>query len=191
MANRAYLYAASKDFSIMRDISENPSEVPLVYKILLGVNTKLEESKIWNYEQPIAISGDFSAGLAKLDAFYEFLKTQSEIDATKISEFQKNTKEFFEKNPERKLDLFYMEGGEVYDLVAFEDYTIEKENEYIYLLSMQISADIDEILQNRPANLFDLTERYTWLNDIQENLNSLEPYWTHVTYFSFNSSGKN
>lgn len=190
MANRAYLYSVSKDFSIMRDVSENPSEIPLVYKILLGVNTKLEESKIWNYEAPIAISADFSAGLSKLDAFYEFLKTQSTIDTEKISEYQKNTREFFEKNPERKLDLFFMEGGEVYDLVAFEDYTIEKENEYNYLLSMQISADINEILQNQPENLFEHTERYTWLNEIIENLNSLEPYWTHVTYFSFNSSGK-
>ncbi len=174
----------------MRDVSEIRSEVPLFFKILLGVNTKLANSIIWDYEHPIAISADFSAGLAKLDAFYEYLKTQSNIDAEKINEFQKVTREFFEKNPERKLDLFFMEGGEVYDLVAFEDYTIEKENEYIYLLSMQISNDINEILQNRPANVFDFTERYTWLNDIKENLDSLEPYWTHVTYFSFNSSGK-
>ena len=82
-----------------------------------------------------------------------------------------------------------MEGGEAYDLIATEEYPIEDENQYNYLSSMKISQDISEILQIRPANVFDLEEKYTWLGEIKENLDVLEPYWTHVTYFSFNKTG--
>lgn len=189
MANRAYLYTVSNDFSKIRDVSEIRSEVPLFFKILLGVDTRLENSQIWTYEQPIAISGDFEKGLAKYDAFLEYLKTQPGIDAERISEYQAATTKFFAEQAERKLDRFFMEGGEAYDLVAFEDYTIEKENEYQYLLTRQISSEISEILQNKPEDIFALTEKYDWIQEIKDSLETLEPYWTHVTYFSFNKSG--
>lgn len=189
MANRAYLYTANKDLSILRDVSENRSEIPLAYQILLSVDTKQENSQIWTYEQPIAISANFEGGIARLDAFYDYLKTQSSIDTTKISEYQAEMHRFFEEHADRKLDRFFMEGGEAYDLIASEEYTIEKENEYQYLMSMQIGSHLATILTEQPDNLFAHKETYKWLAGIQEDITCLEVYWSKVTYFSFNKTG--
>ena len=54
------------------------------------------------------------------------------------------------------------------------------------LLIKQISSHIEEILETRPTNLLDYSEKYKWLSEIIENLDCLNPYWTTVTYFSFN-----
>lgn len=188
MANRAYLYSSDKEFKKIRDLSEWKNDVPLFYKVILGADTKICQSRIWDYEQPICISGDMKAGLDKLNAFYNYLKTQSSLDSSKIETYQNTTNEFFGKHPDRILDLFFMEGGEVYDLIATETYTIEKENEYVYLTTLQISANINEILATKPDNLFEYVDKYPWIKDIQKDIECLEPYWTHVTYFSFNKT---
>lgn len=189
MANRAYLYSADKELKVIRDISEWRSEVSLLYKIVLGVNTKVCNSQIWNYEKPICISGEMKAGLDKLNAFYNYLKTQSQLDVAKIEEYQKTTNSFFEEHPDRLLEIFFMEGGEVYDLTATDNYPIEKENEYVYQDTLLISANINEILETKPVNLFEHTEKYKWVDNIKKDISCLEPYWTHVTYFSFNKTG--
>ena len=186
MANRAYLYSANTDLSKLRDISEYRSDVPLVYKILLGINPALSESKIWGYEHPIAIMADFKKGLQRLYDFYDYLATQEGLDKGKIGTFKKDTQDFFQQHEDRVLDLFFMEGGEAYDLIASENYPIEKENEYVYLTIKSISANIAEILIQKPQHIFENIEKYPWLKEIKADINVLEPYWTHVTYFSFN-----
>lgn len=188
MANRAYLYSANTDLSKLRDISEHRSDVPLVYKILLGINPALSESKIWGYEHPIAIKADFKKGLQRLYDFYDYLTTQEGLDKGKIATFKKDTQDFFQQHEDRVLDLFFMEGGEAYDLIASENYPIEKENEYVYLTIKSISANIAEILTQKPQHIFENIEKYPWLKEIKADINVLEPYWTHVTYFSFNKS---
>jgi hypothetical protein len=44
MANRAYLYTASKNLTNLKDVSETRSEVSLAYKILLGIETTQSDS---------------------------------------------------------------------------------------------------------------------------------------------------
>lgn len=189
MANRAYLYAADRELNVLRDVSEWRSEVPFFYRIVLGVNTKLCHSQIWSYEKPICIMGDMKAGLERLDAFYEYLKTQSWVDALKIETYQRDTREFFAKHPERVKDVFFMEGGEAYDLVGSDTYPIEKENERVYNDVLLIAGQLSEIIASKPANLLEHAARYGWLADLQKDIAYLEPYWTHVTYFSFNKTG--
>jgi len=191
MANRAYLYTASKNLTNLKDVSETINEVSLAYKILMGVDTTQLNSLIWDNPHQIAIHANFELGLKKLNDFYDYLKTQKAIDSEKISEYQKATADFFIKHPERKSDLFFMEAGEVYDLVATQNWTLDKESEYTFVLIKQISTNIDEILKIRPTNLFDHIEDLEWLSDIAENIECLNPHWTHVTYFSFNKSSEN
>lgn len=186
MANRAYLYSANKELTKFRDVSECPNEIPLFYKIILGAETQISTSKIWNFELPIVITADFKNGLKKFYDFLEYLKTQPTIDTEKITGFIQETKDFFEKYPERELDLFFMEGGEIYDLVG-DLYPLEEQNGALYEEIISISKDIDEILEKKPENVFDFNDIY-WLQDIKNDIKTLSVYWTYVTYYSFNKS---
>lgn len=186
MANRAYLYSANKELTQFRDVSEWANEIPLFYKIILGSETQMSTSKIWNFELPIVITGDFKNGLKKFYDFLEYLETQAGIDKEAISGFRQETKDFFEKYPERELYLFFMEGGEVYDLVV-DLSPLEEQNEALYDEIISISKDIDEILEKKPENVFDFKDIY-WLQEIKNDINTLSVYWTYVTYYSFNKS---
>ncbi|MCE3226891.1 MAG: hypothetical protein K0S32_1442 [Bacteroidetes bacterium] len=188
MANRAYLYSATNDFSKLRDLSESRHPIPLIYRIILGADTKLSNSRIWDFEHPIAIQGDFAKGLNRLYEFYSYLETQAGFNSSEIAEYKKQTKEFFEKQSDRVLDLFFLEGGEVFDLIADID-PIEKQNESLYEEIVSISKDITEILAKKPESIYGFKDAY-WLRELKEDPKILEPYWTHVTYFSFNKSGQ-
>jgi len=186
MANRAYLYTANKKINKLRDVSEFPSNIPLQYKILLGINTKQEKSRIWGNESPMAISGDFKGGLEKFINFYEYLKDQDGIDKEAIEQYIKETNEFFEKYPERKLELFFVELGEIYDLIP--ELEIDYMNNDVFNSISTISDDIDEILKNKPKNVFAETGKYPWLDKVLDEPERLETYWRWITYYSFNKS---
>ncbi len=79
MANRAYLYTANQELTLLKDVSEWNYEIPLMYKIVLGVNPEILNSKIWDYQYPIAIQGDFQEGLDKWYLFLKYLKNQKLI----------------------------------------------------------------------------------------------------------------
>jgi hypothetical protein len=186
MANRAYLYTANKEINQLRDVSEFPSNIPLQYKILLGVNTKQEKSRIWGNETPIAISGDFKLGLEKFYNFYAYLITQNRIDTEKIEKYIKETKDFFKKYPDKKLDLFFIELGEIYDLLP--EFKLADLNDDVFRSINAISSDIDKILEDKPSNVFKETSKYPWLEQALDNPEILETYWRWITYFSFNES---
>lgn len=186
MANRAYLYSKDKNLPKLRDLSESTYPFPLTYKILLGCDTKMVDSKIWNYDHPIAISGSFNEGLNKLYLFLDYLKTQSGIDIEKIETFKNETETFFTNHPDRKLDLFFLEGGEIFDLSGDID-PLEDQNEWLFSEINSISKEINEILKSQPTDVFSVYNS-TWLQDLKKDIDLLEPYWSHVTYFSFNKS---
>lgn len=122
--------------------------------------------------------------------FYDYLKTQDGIDQQIVLEAKQATEDFFEKHPDRKLNLFFLEGGEVYDLIATDEYKIESENEYQFLSTKQMAFELHKILQERPSNLWESAKELKWVQEIKENPSCLIPYWTHVTYFSFNKTGE-
>ncbi|MDR2237841.1 MAG: hypothetical protein LBE92_17090 [Chryseobacterium sp.] len=186
MANRSYLYTASKELTQLRDVSEWNYDIPLFYKIVLGSETQMSASKIWNFELPIVIKGDFKNGLKKFYDFLDYLETQQDLDKEAIAGYRQDTLDFFEKYPERALDLFFMEGGEIFDMTG--DVTpIEQQNEALYHEIISISKDIDDILNQKPDNVFDF-KHTPWLQEIKKDINALSVYWTYVTYFSFNKS---
>jgi hypothetical protein len=186
MANRAYLYSANKELTRLRDLSESRHPIPLVYRIVLGVNTELSNSKIWDFEHPIAIKSDFAKGLNRLYDFYTYLETQPGLNAVEISEYKNQTKDFFDKHYDRVSELFFLEGGEIFDLISDID-PIEQQNESLYREIVSMSKDVTEILHKKPENVFEFKDSY-WLAEIKQDPKILEPYWTHVTYFSFNKS---
>lgn len=79
-----------------------------------------------------------------------------------------------------------MEGGEVYDLIG-DKYPLEEQNDALYNEIINISKDIDEILEKKPENVFDFKDIY-WLQEIKNDITTLSVYWTYVTYYSFNKS---
>jgi hypothetical protein len=50
-----------------------------------------------------------------------------------------------------------MEGGEVYDLIG-DKYPLEEQNDALYNEIINISKDIDEILEKKPENVFDFKD---------------------------------
>jgi hypothetical protein len=186
MANRAYLYTANKKINKLRDVSEFPANIPLQYKILLGVDTKQEKSRIWGNESPMAISGNFKSGLKKFIDFYEYLKTQDKIDKNILDQYIKKTNDFFEKYPDKKLDLFFVELDEIYDLIP--ELEIDFMNNDVFNSICAISKDIDEILRERPKNVFKENGKYLWLDKVIDEPEILETYWRWINYYSFNES---
>lgn len=186
MANRAYLYSANSDLTKLRDLSESRFPFPFFYKVVLGEDTSICESQTWEFDKPIAIKGDFTKGLQKLLAFYDYLQTQSGIDTLAIAKFKKETTDFFEKEKERINQYFFLEGYEIFTMICNAD-EIPQENAYLYEDIVGISAQINEILATKPADVFAFSEA-TWLHEIKKDIEFLSVYWTHVTYISFNRS---
>lgn len=186
MANRAYLYSANADFSRLKDLSESVFPVPFFYKVILGVNTLNADSQLWNYEHPIAIRGDFEAGLTKFLQLLDYLQTQTNIDKAKIEGYITKTNAFFEKHPDRKGVYFFMEAGEIYDLIGDME-PIENQNKEMFEEIRRISAEIDTILQEKPQDIFSFSNA-DWIQSIKKDTSFLSVYWTHVTYFSFNKT---
>lgn len=186
MANRAYLYSANETMTKLRDVSESRYPIPLFYKILLGEDTSMCDSKIWGYEHPIAIKGDFQKGLNKLYTFYDYLATQSAINTTEIAKYKAETKAFFEKEPGRINQYFFLEAGEIFDLIGDSE-PIEQQNEALYEEIRAISTEINAILESKPADIFAFSQSF-WLKELKKNVELLSVYWTYVTYFSFNKS---
>lgn len=186
MANRSYLYSANKDLTKFRDLSEWRSEIPLFHKIVSGCDTQICNSKIWDYEHPIAIRSDFSKGLQKFLSFLDYLATQPGMNAEKITAIRQETTTFFDQHPERVQDLFFLEGGEVFDLIGDLE-PIEQQNRSLFEEINIISRDIDDILQHKPANVFEYKSS-AWLQGLQKDIEQISVYWTYVTYFSFNKS---
>jgi uncharacterized protein YkuJ len=188
MANRAYLYSARKDFKKIRDLSEGKSPISLVYKILLGVDTELCNSELWNYEHPIAIRSNMEKGLERMYEFYEYLETQPNINRTAIVTYKKEARDFFHKHGDRVMEYFFLEAGEIFDMTADVE-PIEKQNKALFNEITSIAADIVDILEKRPARLFNY-KTSPWLLELQKDAIALSCYWTHITFYSFNKSGK-
>ncbi|MEP2278354.1 hypothetical protein [Maribacter sp.] len=186
MANRAYLYSGDKELKKLRDLSESGHPIPLIYKIVLGCDTKMTESRTWEYDEaPIAIQGDFKKGIEKLYQFLDYLKTQP-IDVQSVDSCKNETIEFFSNNPDRQLDLFFLEAGEIFSLTGDIE-PIGDQNKWLFNEINKISEDISEILKNKPENVFEAFDSY-WLKTIKEDIEVITPYWTHVVYNSFNKS---
>ena len=80
MSNRSYLFVSSQlptdrwDASLrtpLRGISEHSYAVPLLYRLLVSVQSRLVDSAIWQDPAPLAIAGQAQAGMERALQFLE------------------------------------------------------------------------------------------------------------------------
>lgn len=150
MANRSYLYSIDFDITQQKraeqnkvlSISEWNYDIPISYKILLSVNTQKCHSLIWNYEHPIALTGDYEAGKNKLYEFLQQLYDLNLYDHEELHESIKLTKEFLDRE-DRKQKYFFLECGEIYDM---EDTPLEEQNDDLLEAILGIEGGINEFI---------------------------------------------
>ena len=149
MANRSYLYAVDynpaerkrEESDKAQSIGEWNYGVPITFKILLSVNCRSVHSLLFDHQDPIAITGEYPAGLERLYAFLEKLKTKYLYDPAMLEEGIRYTRTFFEKIPPQQ--YFVLECGELYsmtdhgfveqnEVILTEIRDIEKEKELFY-----------------------------------------------------------
>lgn len=186
MANRSYLYSMNKSWVKKSDISEFNQEVPLLYKILIGVETELTKSWIWkDYEYPIAFIANFRKGLKRYINLLEYLAIITEEHQEKFESYIKITNDFFEKNPEKKSVLFFMEPGETFELIS--DLESPKDQAVNLFEEIQcISKDVDSFLGLKKKELLKGEFDNSLINKLLESPEVLEPVWQEVCYYSFN-----
>ena len=187
MASRAYLYSANQDFTTLRDVSEYKNSIPFFYKIILGVNTEICKSKLWeNYAYPIAIKGDFVQGLLFFYDLLEYFKTQNQIPLELVEKSISETKYFFEVNPERISDYFFLEAGEIFDKNGYG--SIEGQNRDYWDDIIYIHKSLKELLAKKPLNMFE-SPIHSWFYDIQDKPEEhLSVHWKSASFYSFNNT---
>lgn len=145
MANRSYLYSIDFD-STKKDnkegkaigLSEYAYAIPLSYMILVSQDTKLSNSIIWEYENPIALVGDFEKGEKRLFALLDILLKKGIFNRDLLEKARAETKEFLDTH---KSKYILLECGEIFEM---DDEDIVTQNEDLYEnLEMNIKEEVD------------------------------------------------
>jgi len=183
MANRTYLYSVNRSYMKIRDLSEHPSEITLFYKVLLGVKTQIDDSRLWYSEGFKAITGDCRAGLKRYYKFLEYLKTLSWTNNDLLDEFKNETDEFFEENPKSKSVSFLLECEEIF--ILDDEETPNKQNAALAREIRGISKDIEQLLKSK-EDFKEWSKKKSWLWELEKDLNILKPTWQTICYYSMN-----
>lgn len=162
MANRSYLYSINFDKTIENrqendkiiGLSEYSYNIPISYKILVSQDTKLSHSIIWDYENPIAIQGNFQKGKQKLFLFLEKLKNENIFDSEELEKYITDTKTFIENN---ELENVILECGEIYEM---NDEDLEIQNQQLFDEIYNINNTIDNLLNELKSAKLSLEKMY-------------------------------
>ena len=144
MANRSYLYAsnhfpgtnAEKESQSIIGISEWEYDIPLIYKLLLAGNPRVCHSSIWDEEEPIALLGDYAAGVNRLKSFF------TRIHAPLAQPLIKEAIEFLE-TPSNQKKYFLLECGEIFDM---EDQALSEQNLHLLQQINTIDGEVSKTL---------------------------------------------
>jgi hypothetical protein len=115
MANRSYLYSidavpyCDSNRRHVIGLSEWNFDIPLAYKLLVSKNPCVCRSMIWDVEDPVAIVGDYQAGLQLLKSF--LAETRSDVLKSAANEAIR-----FLSDPKVQQPLILLECGEIFDL---------------------------------------------------------------------------
>lgn len=137
MANRSYIYIIKKDEKTI-GLSEAKYDIPLVFKILVSQHTQMVKSRIFEYDDTIALQGDFKGGIEKLYSFLDNIYLKQIGNTEFIQNKIKKTKEFFES---LEGDYFYLDASEVLEMDG-ED--IFFENKKLFERIKNIDKEIDD-----------------------------------------------
>ena len=169
------------------DLSEFNQEVPLFYKILLGVETEITNSWIFKeLDYPLAFIGNFRKGLKRYLNLLEYLQIVSEEHQGTFESYITQTQEFFDQNPGKKSVLFLLEPGEVFELIA--DVEPPKDQAKDLLGEIASLAKVIEAFLSIKKRSLPKEPLNALINEWLNNPLVLQPYWQEECYYSFNHS---
>ncbi len=145
MANRSYLYATDvspqqiEQWSEGRQIgiSEWNYDIPLVFKLLISGNTQPCRSLLWDELDPIALQGDYQAGVARLAQFL------AQITEPSVQQDIQHALEFLQA-PENQRRYLVLECGEIYSM---DDVPMQQQNQQLLHNVQQLDAEIAAAVQ--------------------------------------------
>lgn len=145
MANRSYLYASDvspqqiEQWSEGRQIgiSEWNYDIPLVFKLLISGNTQPCRSLLWDELDPIALQGDYQAGVARLAQFL------AQITEPALQPDIQQALAFLQA-PENQRRYLVLECGEIYSM---DEVPMVEQNQQLLHHVQQLDAEIAAALQ--------------------------------------------
>jgi hypothetical protein len=180
MANRSYLYTYHPgETPLYRDLSEWRSDVPISHLLLVGSNTTVCGSEIWDADQ-IALKGDAVPGRTLLLKFIDWLSPQ--ISSTQFEEDAANTREYLARL-DRQGSQFHLELAEIYQLSAIDDLedmaSATKENAQ---LAERLFLEVQKVISTPGSTVEDFND-FT-LKKLKTNWeDDLGLHFTYVLYF--------
>jgi hypothetical protein len=178
MANRSYLYSVDTVPELdnppmpIRAISEHKWSIPLVHKLLAGVEPRVCWSMIWDHE--IGIAADFAGGL---DLTTRFLRRLADNDAAEHQELRDTVASIldFLAGPQRAGRYFVLETGEILALNG-DDFAREVHG----VVDSEIPSEV------AAAEKALAGENEAWLADVRSNWSEhIGSFFSDVLYFSF------
>lgn len=174
MANRSYLYSADSlptsvdQPSPVRCISEHNGSIPLAHLILVGRNTAIVPSMLW--DATIGLTGDFAGGEALLA---DLLRVVGEGNVPHRERFDECVRRTFSHLGDQRSKYLLLETGEVLG-------DGEPEAEVRYLLG----HDIPEAVSRAEAAIAGAEQN--WLASIRSAWpEHFESFYSDWLYFSF------
>lgn len=180
MANRSYLYSVSDvpdyrkggQIIAVRGLSECNYIIPPVFLLLLGNNTIICDSLIWN---GYALSGDYDQGVKNLEKFIELMLKKGVQNPEAFKRMGKEAMDYLNREDIRQ-KFTLLEYGEIcqeigYDEQALKEQIILKWKDLLTALNNEDLSKFDEYIGN------DILTHW-------ENEAGID-YWAEVLYFSF------
>jgi hypothetical protein len=183
MANRSYLYSYYPDQTpLYRDLSEWRSDIPLSHLLLIGFETEIRASLIWDADG-IALTGKANEGRDLLLKFIDWLSPQ--INSSSFEEAVANTKDYLLR-PTHQGTHFHLEPGEIYDLQALDLDGMVKYTKYNAALANEIFLEISQVIST-PDTTCDALKHFMLKNLKTDWENTLGLHFTYVLYWHLGS----
>lgn len=175
MANRSYLYSASTPPTAeanpekIRCVSEHNWSIPLAHKLLVGRETNIVPSMIWN--RRIGIAADFAGGAGLLGDLLRVVG-QGLPDDREFAECVARTTAHLDKQRDT---YFVLETGE---MVSLGDEDPEEAVQYL------VSHDIPDAVTRAEAAIAGADD--AWLASVRADWqNHFASFYSDALYFSF------
>ena len=199
MANRSYIYARNSNLSNVIGVGEASYDIPLVFKLLVSENVQMVKSEIFEYDDLVALQGDYEGGLKRLYSFLEDLSSKKMVDDLELKGKIEKIKNFFASIDG---EYFYLDCCEIYamddeDMLTqnkktFEEVVnIEREIEKFYADFQNLNNKYNELKNKLPyKGLFTKRKNENAqkeLNKLKSNMDELLflDYWDKNLYYDF------
>jgi hypothetical protein len=212
MANRSYLYSSNlipsksalKSERKLIGLSEWPTIIPLVYRVLMSGNPHVCATSIWENAEEIAIVSDYALGVERLKQFFK------RINIPQAQSYIEEALHFLQHS-DNVQPYIVLESGEIY---CFSDEPMEDQNEALLKdiqdLETEMTVALEDLLilanpvseklssMGTLAKFFSKKPATLTASDLQKQENKLLHAifglglgeWSNVLYFDFSDDGK-